>query len=233
MLGATGDTGKPLLKKALENGHQITAIVRDASKIAEKHHNLNVIQADIFNFEDLAPIFKGQDAILSVLGFPKQIERKMTKFTDSMEAILKAMKMAEIKRIVTISAWYTNRQTRQGQYMFDNMWSKVPGLVNTLDNEGEMDQILAQSEFDFTSVLVPTLTWDPETQKEILTEEGKTWVENGSGLMTREDVARFMLKVVENESFKRKAVAVSVKYSQQEFNEALERMKKHMAQYIK
>ena len=51
------------------------------------------------------------------------------------------------------------------------MWTKVPGLVNTLNNEGEMDQMLAKTEenINFTSVRVPTLTWDDGTGKEILT----------------------------------------------------------------
>ena len=55
--------------------------------------------------------------------------------------------------------------------MFDNMWTKVPGLVNTLNNEGEMDQMLAKTEenINFTSVRVPSLTWDDGTGKEILT----------------------------------------------------------------
>ena len=75
-----------------------------------------------------------------------------------------------------------------GQYMFDNMWSKVPGLVNTLNNEGEMDQMLAktETEINFTSVLVPTLTWDPKSEKTILVAENSTWVEGSSGLMPRE-----------------------------------------------
>lgn len=30
--------------------------------------------------------------------------------------------------------------------MYDNMWSKVPGLTNTLDDEGKMDQMLAKTE---------------------------------------------------------------------------------------
>ena len=72
--------------------------------------------------------------------------------------------------------------------MFDNMWSKVPGLVNTLNNEGEMDQMLAktETEINFTSVLVPTLTWDPKSEKTILVAENSTWVEGSSGLMPRE-----------------------------------------------
>ena len=132
----------------------------------------------------------------------------MTKFTESMSAILKAMNIAQVTRIITISAWYTNPETRQGkyksmrflfsklfaisifkgQYLFDNMWSKVPGLVNTLNSEGQMDEMLRQTDekVSFTSVLVPTLSWDPMTDKEILTSVGNTWVEGASGLMPRE-----------------------------------------------
>ena len=85
----------------------------------------------------------------------------MTKFTESMEAILKGMEVAKVTRIITISAWFTDPATRDGQYLFDNMWSKLPGLVNTLNNEGQMDQLLRKSDEQiiFTSVLVPTLSW--------------------------------------------------------------------------
>ena len=74
--------------------------------------------------------------------------------------------------------------------MFDNMWIKVPGLVNTLNNEGEMDNMLGNTEEDinFTSILVPTLTWDLETNKEILTSVGGTWVDDSFGIMSREGI---------------------------------------------
>ena len=98
------------------------------------------------------------------------------------------------------------------------LWSKVPGLVNTLDNEGEMDLMLARTEetISFTSVLVPSLCWDPPTTRQILVSPGKTWVEGAAGLMSREgndqffpfifissfsaDVARFLLSVAESDS---------------------------------
>ena len=58
-------------------------------------------------------------------------------------------------------------------------------------------------------------------------------VVDGSGLMPREDVARFMLKVAENpEDWKRKVVAVAIKYSDQEMAGAKERMMAHMARYM-
>ena len=88
----------------------------------------------MFDPVSLAPIFKGHDVVVSVLGFPKQLEGTMTKFTESMSAILKAMKEADVARVVTISAWYTDPKTRDGQFMFDKMWTKVPGKHLSVNN---------------------------------------------------------------------------------------------------
>ena len=156
-----------------------------------EHRNLRRQVADIFSAESLTEIFRGQDVVISALGFPKQLEEKMTKFTESMAAILEAMRSAGLRRIITMSAWYTDPVTRAGQVMFDTMWTKVPGLVNTLDNEGEMDLMLARTEetISFTSVLVPTLSWDPpSTTRQILASPGRTWVEGEAGLMPREGI---------------------------------------------
>ena len=61
LLGATGDTGKPLLRQCLDRGHQVTAIVRNVNKIQQKHENLTKVEADVFNPEDLSKIFTGLD----------------------------------------------------------------------------------------------------------------------------------------------------------------------------
>ena len=76
-----------------------------------------MVKGDIFNPESLAPIFKGHDVIISVLGFPKQVDEIMVKFTQTMESILKAMKIANVQRLITISAWYTDPNTRKGKFI--------------------------------------------------------------------------------------------------------------------
>ena len=190
LLGATGQTGQPLLRQCLERGHLVVAVLRSEVSLQVEHQNLRKEVADIFSSESLTPIFRGQDVVISALGFPKQLEGKMTKFTESMAAVLEAMRLARLRRIITMSAWYTDPATRAGQVMFDTMWSKVPGLVNTLNNEGEMDLMLARTEetVSFTSVLVPTLSWDPVTARQIITRPGRTWVEGAAGLMPREGI---------------------------------------------
>ena len=44
ILGATGNTGKPLLRQTLEKGHTVTAILRDPSKLAIENSNLKTIK---------------------------------------------------------------------------------------------------------------------------------------------------------------------------------------------
>lgn len=234
ILGATGDTGKPLLQQALSAGHIVTAVVRDANKVSTTHPNLTVVAGDIFSSESLQPHFRNKDAVLSVLGFPKEFA-KMSTFTESMKAIIAAMRAVQIRRLVTISAWYTDPVSRVGQHGFDNMWSKIPGLAHTLDNEGEMEVMLASfaAHIDYTSVRGPTLTWDPPTGKDIMFQEAN-WVDDGSFFMPREDVVRFMLSTLDDPTkWNGKAVSIAIKYTDEEMQEAGVRFKEHMAMYTK
>lgn len=42
ILGATGQTGQHLVNQALQQGHTVTAVVRNPGKIAVHHDNLKV-----------------------------------------------------------------------------------------------------------------------------------------------------------------------------------------------
>ena len=50
LLGATGDTGKPLLRQTLEKGHIVTAILREPSKIAVEHADLTTIKVSVSTY---------------------------------------------------------------------------------------------------------------------------------------------------------------------------------------
>ena len=47
VIGASGKAGKLILNEAMDRGHQVTAIVRDASKLAVK--NITIIEKNIFD----------------------------------------------------------------------------------------------------------------------------------------------------------------------------------------
>ena len=48
IIGGTGGTGKELITQALEQGHHLTALVRNPDKVKTVHPNLVLIKGDVF-----------------------------------------------------------------------------------------------------------------------------------------------------------------------------------------
>jgi putative NADH-flavin reductase len=55
IFGATGGTGRQLVDQALERGHQTTAFVRTAAKLAARHPLLRVVQGDALDWTIVQP----------------------------------------------------------------------------------------------------------------------------------------------------------------------------------
>ena len=66
IFGATGSTGKLLVQGAREWGHQVTAFVRDPSKLDRR--DVHFIHGDITDPESVRQAIAGKDAVISALG---------------------------------------------------------------------------------------------------------------------------------------------------------------------
>ncbi len=101
IFGATGKIGKHLIAQSLDQGHQVTAFVRNPDKVNINHKDLKLIQGDVLNAAEVIAAVDGQDAVLCALGMPifnrEKLREKGTK------NILAAMKNAGVKRLVCLS----------------------------------------------------------------------------------------------------------------------------------
>src|SRR4051794_41944908 len=69
IFGATGGTGTQLVRQALEEGHEVTAVVRDPARLdVPAHERLEVVTADVRDSAAIEPAVEGADAVLSALG---------------------------------------------------------------------------------------------------------------------------------------------------------------------
>lgn len=68
IVGATGGTGKQLVTLALECGHTVTALVREAAKAPPPHERLRVVVGTIGDGTTLMRAIEGQDVVISALG---------------------------------------------------------------------------------------------------------------------------------------------------------------------
>ena len=98
LLGATGRTGKLVLKKALEAGFKVNCLARKTERIT-KRENLSIFEGDPSNKYDLANALSDCDYIISVLNISRKSDFPWSKLqtpehflSDVMQTILKQKK---------------------------------------------------------------------------------------------------------------------------------------------
>uniref|UniRef100_A0A3B3ZUK5 NAD(P)-binding domain-containing protein n=1 Tax=Periophthalmus magnuspinnatus TaxID=409849 RepID=A0A3B3ZUK5_9GOBI len=212
VLGATGQTGLYLVQQALDQGHCVTAVVRNPAKLTVQHENLKVVEANIFSADSLKSHFEGQDAVMSCLGFPTSFFSAVTGYTRSMHATVKAMREAKVNRLITMSSWYTEPNSgSQSPYMI--RFLLLPMIRSILTNMFQMEQFLQKtSDIDWTVVRPPGLR-----NQSFLIKWRRDWgyFVPGSGgapvssAVARGDVARFMLSQLNNNAWIKKGVAIT------------------------
>lgn len=80
LLGATGNTGRRILRFALDRGHQVTAFVRDQNKLTEilgrsLPQGLRVIVGDIDKSAELAGAMAGHEVVINAAGYVTEGDR--------------------------------------------------------------------------------------------------------------------------------------------------------------
>lgn len=111
MFGATGGTGKQVVKQALEIGYHVTVIIRNPAAFDIQHHELEIIKGDVLQLSTFENELTGKDAVISCLG--SGTSTKPTRvYSAGIENIISAMNKAGIRRLMCISAGalYINKE---------------------------------------------------------------------------------------------------------------------------
>ncbi|HEY5392024.1 MAG TPA: NAD(P)-dependent oxidoreductase [Hanamia sp.] len=99
LIGATGFVGSPILKEALDRGHDVTAIARDAGKI-KAQKNLKIVDGDVMDSNSLSEILKGNDVVVSAYNAGWTNPDLYNDFLKGSRSIQEAVKKAGVKRLI-------------------------------------------------------------------------------------------------------------------------------------
>ncbi|MFJ2580696.1 NAD(P)-dependent oxidoreductase [Kitasatospora aureofaciens] len=206
VLGATGGVGRHLVAHALADGHQVTAAVRDPTRLPVRHDRLTVVRADALDPDSLKPVIEGADAVLSGIGQAGRTD-PLKPASTSARAAVTAMTAAGVRRILVVSAAPLNRtgtgQTVLAAKVFSPLlWAVLRDVYTDLE---AMERVLRESGLDWTAVRPPRLTNRPGRG------HYRHTVESGPPTATipRADVARAMLDLVSDTRTFGHAVGVS------------------------
>lgn len=201
ILGITGRVGSEIAKLALEDKHQVTALVRTPEKITSKDENLSVIKGDVTIKEDVERAMKDADAVISALNTDGG-----ETLTESMPLIIEAMKAEGIKRIVTIgTAGILNSRVEDDVLRYQSSESKRK-LTRAAEEHHKTYELLEASELDWT-VVCPTYLPDGEATGEY--REERNYLPEDGKKITVGDTAEFAYKQLESDEYVQSRVGIA------------------------
>lgn len=204
VFGATGLTGGLVVAQALEQGHEVVALVRDPGRVSLQHPRLTVLAGHPTVADDVARCVAGADVVLHCLGIGgKGDGRPTTLISDSVKTALAAMAKHGVPRIVCMSnvgaggsgTWFANRIVIP---LFLRWLSPI------LEDKDRMEAALRTSSVEWVSVRLPNIVEGPERPIRV-SHDGR-----GIGLsITAASTARFLLARATGSEFLRATPSVS------------------------
>jgi putative NADH-flavin reductase len=205
IVGATGGTGRQLVAQALDLGHEVTAFVRDPSKLGIEHPRLTVVEGDVLDYGSVEAAVRGQEAVVSALGHKRYFgpTRILSKGTRN---VLRAMEAQGVRRFVCeTSLGIGDSAGRMGLYY---TFLVIPIIVPFYFwDKTRQERLIARSNLEWVIVRPGALT---DAGKRGRVRHGR---HVGSYLRTvrvsRTDVADFMLHQLESDAYLRTATEVA------------------------
>jgi putative NADH-flavin reductase len=208
IFGATGFSGQAILANSIKQGHEVTILVRDASKIPIKHQNLTIVEGNVLNPQTVASVLHHQEAVIQCLGVSGKGDGKPTTFiSDATKVIVDEMQKQQIKRLIAMSNVGAGNSIAFQSWFFTKIilpyfmkWLKV-----IIEDKNRMEPIIMNSNLDWTIVRCPNIVDKPAKGRCNATLDGK-----GLKLsITLSDLSKFMVDQLKQTAFIKQAPSVS------------------------
>lgn len=190
VFGASGNTGKEIVKQALARGHSVTAFVRNPDSLREEY-GLRVVQGDVLDPAEVADAIVGHQAVLSALG--ARTRKKTDLLARAIPNILAGMRQHYVTRLIVLGAAGTQRDYGKYQNALTRIIygvAKRTMLRHPFADQAAQERLLAASEIDYTIVRPSRLMDTPFTGTYRILPDA---MPSGSQRISRADVADFML----------------------------------------
>ncbi|CCH55268.1 Flavin reductase Short=FR [Fibrisoma limi BUZ 3] len=165
VFGATGRTGIPLVQKALEEGYQVRALVRNPQKMTITHPHLIVIQGDALDPRSVSKTIGNSDGVISTLGQDKASSPDFQ--TRATQLIIDVMKQNDIRRLISLTGGGVRDAANDKPGFMDNA---IVFIMKNVAGKGARQalfdgishaELIKKSGLDWTIVRGPMLTEDP------------------------------------------------------------------------
>jgi len=200
VFGATGGVGRELVKQGLERGYQVSAFVRNPSKLSLNHENLTVIEGDVLITDVVSSSLEGHDAAICTLGGAMSKDNFLSSAT---KVIVNSLEKQGVGRFIvnsTIGVGDSAQQLTLAAKVF------VKTVIRAAVAEhARQEEIVKASTLAWTIVRPGGLGNGEKTGQYVISSDPS---ETLGGTVARADVAHFMLELLEDATSFQRAISI-------------------------
>ena len=202
IFGATGKTGIEVVKQALDQGHTVTAFVRDPARLAIEDENLTFISGDVFDPVSVDQAVQGQDAVVVALGAGSDLQKTTVRTTGTIN-IIDSIQKNDVIRLMVVTAMGVG-ESWDDLSLFNKFFFATLLRSSRTDHEAQ-EVAVKESGLDWTIIRPSGLTDTPRTG---VYEVGEN-ISAATSKIARADVADLILKELQQNMYIGKAVTIT------------------------
>jgi putative NADH-flavin reductase len=203
VFGASGKTGREVVRQALARGFSVTAYVRDTARLPLAHANLRLVKGELTDTKAIAKVVGSQTAVISTLGVGKPLTHDPV-VIDGIRAIARAAEHASVERLVYMSTIGVRDSRDEAGFLL--RWLATTLIRHEVADHEIKEAVIGECFVDWTIVRPPMLTNGRLTASYRVGEEIRA--RSPLPMMSRADVADFILRQLSDAAFIRKAVRI-------------------------
>lgn len=150
VFGASGRTGKLIVKNLLRQGHAVVAFVRDFKKVDKiVHDNFSIVEGSIADNQAVGDAIQHCDIVISALGNMKVV--KNTIISDGVNNIITAMKKHNKSKLLFISSLGVGDSKGQLGLLYNLVYLPT-FLRNVFRDKERQEKLIHDSGLDWTII---------------------------------------------------------------------------------
>lgn len=201
IIGASKGIGLETTRQALVAGYRVRALARSAGAIAVDSPQLEKMNGDALVPPDVERALAGVDAVILTFGVGLgELARPVHLFSKATRVLVTAMESQNVKRLICVTGFGAG-DSRASIGCLQRLPFQII-LGHAYDDKSRQEQLIKQSTLDWTIARPGVLTGGPRTGRYRVLREPSEW---RNGVISRADVADFLVRQIEDTSYRHEA----------------------------
>jgi putative NADH-flavin reductase len=196
IIGATRGIGRRLVKEALDEGHTVSALVRNPARLPLSHDRLKVVKGDIRDRAAVKRAIEDQHTVCITIGIGPT-RKPVSVFSEGARNVIEAMTPSAAKQLICVTGIGAGDSKNHGGFFYDRIIN--PLFLKTIyEDKDRQEALVRASNLDWVIVRPGFLTNGPltGTYRVLVDLEGAR-----AGKISRADVAHFILNELKEKQY--------------------------------